>query len=310
MKIVFMGTPDFAVPFLRHLHESSHRVLAVVTQPDRPSGRGRALVPPPVKSAALEFGLPVLQPESVKDPAFADALRALHADVFVVVAFSILPLAVLKASKYGAVNVHGSLLPRYRGAAPVQWAIANGDRESGVTVFLLDEKMDHGPVLEQRTVAIENDDTTESLLEKMVAPGCAALSAALATLESGNFRLSEQNHTESSGARKLKKEDGLIGWERSAAEIHNRIRAFTPWPGGFTFFNGKKVYLRKTGVCSHTASLNPGEIQTDGREMFAGTGEGLLQIIEIQVEGKRSMPVEEFLRGVQRKEILWFKNPD
>lgn len=305
-----MGTPGFAVHFLRHLQESSHRVLAVVTQPDRPSGRGRALVPPPVKSAALDLGLPVLQPESVKDPAFAESLRALDADVFVVVAFSILPAAVLKTSKYGAVNIHGSLLPRYRGAAPVQWAIANGDQESGVTVFLLDEKMDHGPILEQRTVAITEDDTTESLLEKMVAPGCAALDAALATLESGNLRLSAQNHTQSSGAPKLKKTDGLIRWESAAAEIHNRIRAFTPWPGGFTAFNGKTVYLRKTSVRENTGSLKPGEIRIDGKDMFAGTGNGLLQIIEIQVEGKRSMPVEEFLRGVQQKEKLWFKNPD
>lgn len=309
MKIIFMGTPDFAVHFLKHLSNSSHEILAVVTQPDRPSGRGRALTFPPVKAEALELGLPVLQPDSVRDPNFAETLREFQADIFVVVAFSILPPQVLNTSKWGAVNIHGSLLPRYRGAAPVQWAIANGDKESGVTVFLLDEKMDHGPILEQRKVPIENSDTTESLLYKMIVPGCNALDAALNALETGQIHSLEQNHAASSSARKLKKEDGLIFWTQSALQIHNRIRAFTPWPGGFTTLNQKKVYLRKTDALKESFSLQPGEILLRDREMFVGTGEGTLKIMEIQVEGKRSMLVDDFLKGVHQKEKLWFVNP-
>ena len=179
MKIVFMGTPDFAAHFLEHLIASDNEVLAVVTQPDRPAGRGRVLTPPPVKETALKHNLPVLQPTDLKSPEFEADLRKYDADLFVVVAYSILPKNILAVAKFGAVNVHGSLLPKYRGAAPVQRAIADGLLETGVTVFRLDEKMDHGPILAQRTVAIGHQDTTASLLDKMVAPGCDALDDAI-----------------------------------------------------------------------------------------------------------------------------------
>ena len=181
-----MGTPEFAACFLKHLKESDGiDVVGVVTQPDRPAGRGRVLTPPPVKQLALEYGLPVLQPLDLKAPEFEADLRAFGADLFVVVAYSILPKNILAVTKFGAVNVHGSMLPKYRGAAPVQRAIADGLPETGVTVFRLDEKMDHGPILSQKVVKIDHQDTTASLLEKMVAPGCEALDEAIAQLEGG-----------------------------------------------------------------------------------------------------------------------------
>jgi methionyl-tRNA formyltransferase len=293
-----MGTPEFAAEFLKHLAKSEHKVIAVVTQPDKQSGRGMELHSPPVKIAALETGIPVLQPASIKNPEFAEELKKLNVDIFVVVAFSILPKEVLAASRLGAINVHGSLLPKYRGAAPVQWAIANCEEITGLTIFLLDEKMDHGPVLEQREIKIEQDDTTENLLEKMVVPGCDALDSALAKLQNGNFTPIEQNHEQASPAPKLKKEDGLIDWNMSSIQIHKRLCAFTPWPGAYTYLNGQKIFIRKTSV-SHLCSLQPGEISIQKDTVLTGTGNGALAILEIQAEDKKRMPAPAYFRGIK-----------
>jgi len=292
-----MGTPEFSAEFLKHLIKGEHQVIAVATQPDKPMGRGMELHSPPVKLAALEAGIPVLQPNSVKDPAFADELKKFDADIFVVVAFSILPKEVLAASKLGAINIHGSLLPKYRGAAPVQWAIANCEQTTGLTVFLLDEKMDHGPVLEMREIAIEQNDTTEILLKKMVTPGCEALDCALSKLQSGNFTAIEQNHEQASSAPKLKKEDGLIDWNMSAQKIHKRLCAFTPWPGAYTNLNGQKIFIRKTDISPLEKKLNSGEIIIQKNAVFAGTGDGILSILEVQAEGKKRMPAVDYFRG-------------
>ncbi len=297
MRIIFMGTPEFSAEFLRHLIKGGHQVIAVATQPDKSAGRGMELHLPPVKIAALEADIPVLQPNSVKDPAFAEELKKLNADIFVIVAFSILPKEVLAASKLGAINIHGSLLPKYRGAAPVQWAIANGEQTTGLTVFLLDEKMDHGPVLEQREIKIEQNDTTEILLKKMVTPGCEALDSALTKLQGGNFTVLEQNHEQASPALKLKKEDGLINWNMSALQIHKRLCAFTPWPGAYTSLNGQKIFLRKTEISEPEENLKPGEIFIRKNAVFAGTGNGILSILEVQAEGKKRMPAADYFRG-------------
>ncbi len=303
-----MGTPEFAAHFLEHLHSGPHEVIAVATQPDRPVGRGRVLTPPPVKVKALEYGLPVLQPESVKDASFAESLKTFEADLFVVVAFSILPKAVLAASKFGAVNVHGSLLPKYRGAAPVQWAIANGDAETGVSIFRLDEKMDHGPLLEQRKIPIELQDTASSVLDKMVAPGCEALDKALSRIANGETEnLPAQEHEKASPAPKLRKEDGKIDFSKSAIEIHNRIRAFCPWPGGFCELNGKTAYFRKTIPVVKNLNVLPGFAVVENGKLLVGTGDGALEVVEIQLEGKRAMTASEFLRGIQKKDALCFK---
>jgi len=297
MRILFMGTPEFSAEFLKHLLKGEHQVVAVATQPDKPVGRGMELHSPPVKLAALEAGIPVLQPNSVKDPAFAEELKKFNADIFVVVAFSILPKEVLAASKLGAINIHGSLLPKYRGAAPVQWAIANCEQKTGLTVFLLDEKMDHGPVLEMKEITIEQNDTTEILLKKMVVPGCEALDSALAKLQSGNFTAIEQNHEQASPAPKLKKEDALIDWNMSALQIHKRLCAFTPWPGAYTSLNGQKIFIRKTEISELDKKLKPGEIFVNKNTVFAGTANGVLSILEVQAEGKKRMPAADYFRG-------------
>jgi len=292
-----MGTPEFSAEFLKHLLKGEHQVVAVATQPDKPVGRGMELHSPPVKLAALEAGIPVLQPNSVKEPAFAEELKKFNADIFVVVAFSILPKEVLAASKLGAINIHGSLLPKYRGAAPVQWAIANCEQKTGLTVFLLDEKMDHGPVLEMKEITIEQNDTTETLLKKMIAPGSEALDSALAKLQSGNFTAIEQNHELASPAPKLKKEDALIDWNTSALQIHKRLCAFTPWPGAYTSLNGQKIFIRKTEISALDKKLKPGEIFVNKNTIFAGTVNGVLSILEVQAEGKKRMPAADYFRG-------------
>lgn len=307
MKIVFMGTPEFAACFLKYLKESDFAdVVGVVTQPDRPAGRGRVLTPPPVKSLALEYGLPVLQPVDLKAPEFEEELRAFGADLFVVVAYSILPKNILGVAKFGAVNVHGSMLPKYRGAAPVQRAIADGLPSTGVTVFRLDEKMDHGPILAQREIIIDHQDTTASLLEKMVAPGCEALDDAINQLITGTEKDLTQDHAQASGAPKLKKEEGLIDFNLPARVIHNRIRAFNPWPGGYGKLGGRMVYLRVTDTPENGPSLTPGAVAFKDKRFYVGTGEGLLEVIEIQAEGKKPMPVADFMRGIQNHDGLSF----
>lgn len=306
MKIIFMGTPEFASHFLSYLAESSHEVVAVVTQPDRPAGRGKTITPPPVKILAEKLGLPVIQPENLKDPEFESTLLKYKADIFVVVAFSILPKNILGASRYGALNIHGSLLPAYRGAAPVQWAIANGEPKTGVTIFLLDEKMDHGPILEQREVAIDMEDTAQTLLDKMVLPACDGLEQALIKVETNISSVIMQDHNQATGAPKLKKEDGLLDFQKSALELHNRIRGFSPWPGGYSNLQGKKIYLRKTRVFEDSIKLNPGHLLIEKNHLLVGTGSGVLEILEIQAEGKKSMPASDYIKGLHQREGLLF----
>ena len=318
MKIVFMGTPAFASHFLEHLVQTDNEVLTVVTQPDRPSGRGRVPTPPPVKETALRFGLPVLQPVDLKSAEFEQQLRSLGADLFVVVAYSILPKSVLSIAKFGAVNVHGSLLPKYRGAAPVQRAIADGLTETGVTVFRLDEKMDHGPIMSQKVVEISHSDTTATLLDKMVAPGIEALDEAITQLRDGTEKDLPQDHSLASGAPKLSKEEGLLDFNMAAKVIHNRIRAFTPWPLGYAKLSGRTVYLRKVDVVGEVscqigdslrgkiAGLAAGAIAFCENRLFVGTADGILEVIEIQAEGKKPMPAADFMRGIQKREGLSF----
>lgn len=306
MKVIFMGTPEFASHFLSYLVQSNHEVLAVVTQPDRPAGRGKSLTPPPVKILAEKLGLPVIQPENLKDPEFESTLLKYNADIFIVVAFSILPRNILGASRFGALNIHGSLLPAYRGAAPVQWAIANGEPKTGVTIFLLDEKMDHGPILEQREVKIEDDDTAETILNKMVLPAYEGLEDALKKIEAHSSEFMMQNHDLATAAPKLKKEDGLLDFKKSALELHNRIRAFSPWPGGYSNLQGKKIYFRKTKVLQENFGLAEGSVLIEKDRFIVGTSAGALEILEIQAEGKKAMPVSDYVRGLHQKEGLVF----
>jgi methionyl-tRNA formyltransferase len=310
MNIVFMGTPDFSVAFLKKVIEEGHEVKAVVTQPDRPKGRGQKLMPPPIKTSAVELGIPVLQPESLSDDDFCKDLASYNADLFVVVAFSILPKKVLAIPKIGSVNVHGSLLPRYRGAAPVQWAVVNGDKESGVTVFLLDEKMDHGPVLEMMSCPVGEDDTSEDLFNRIMELGCIALGSALKKIESKNYTPIDQNHSAATPARKLKKEDGLIDLNMSTDVIYNKIRGFYPYPICYSYLNDKMFrIIRARKNTQNLDFLSKGELYfNECKDLFLKTADGVIQIFELQLEGKRAMNPIDFYNGLQSREGLLLRS--
>lgn len=311
MKIIFMGTPQFSVEFLQALQQK-HEVVMVVTQPDRPAGRGRVLTPPPVKMAAEELGLPVLQPESLKDSLLADTLAELQADISVVVAFSILPRKLLEITRLGALNLHGSLLPAYRGAAPVQWAVAQGEQESGVTCFRLDEKMDHGPVLVQEKITIPPDMKASELFDQMVPVGVQAVLDALEKLETGSDDALPQNHAQATPAPKLTKEDGLWSAERTVANSYNRFRGFYPWPGTWMKIegmapSGKQVILRIHDCApgsnsAPSVSAGSWKVSQQGDSLLLGCADGVLAVRELQIEGKKRLSAADFLRGVNPAE--------
>src|SRR5215471_13457626 len=245
MKLVFCGTPMFAVPSLERLHAAGFAIQLVVTQPDRPQGRGMAMTAPPVKQSALKLGLPVIQPEKIKkNEEFRAQLQALHPDAIIVVGYGrIIPPWMLELPRYGNINVHASLLPKYRGAAPVQWAIAQGETVTGVTTMLLNEGLDTGDILLQREMEIRSDDTAVTLAPRLAELGADLLVETLLGLEKGNVRPLAQDHSRATLAPILKKEDGEVDFSRSAAEICNRLRGFQPWPGATTQFRGKNLKL-------------------------------------------------------------------
>jgi methionyl-tRNA formyltransferase len=297
MKLIYMGTPGFAVPPLRSLHGAGHDIAAVVTRTDKPAGRGKVLTPPPVKVAARELGLPVLQPKRVRDPAFVDSLRSLAPDVIVVAAYGqILPREILAMPKLGCVNIHASLLPAYRGAAPINWAIIRGDTETGVTIMQMDEGMDTGAILVQERIAMGDRDTAGTVTERLSVLGARAIVSALPRIASGELRPQQQDHNRATMAPLLKKVDGIIDWTSPALEIHNRVRGLTPWPGAYTYLDGKLVKVLETDVMA--GNEGPGVITCPDRDTCAaGTGSGLLRIITLQPEGKKPMTAAEFLRG-------------
>ena len=308
MKILFFGTPEFSAGFLRFLaRETEHEVLGAVTQPDRPAGRGRHLQAPPVKQAALELGLPVLQPEDLKSPEFEAELRAVGADLFVVIAFSILPKNVLAVPRFGSLNLHGSLLPRYRGAAPVQWAVANGETVSGVTLFRLDPRMDHGPVVRRVELPIGEDETAVELFDRMLEAGRPALAEAISALERGEPPL-EQDHSQATKAPKLKKEDGLLDWNRPAREIHNLVRGLQPWPGAWTALDGKTLRVRATKLSDGGPEdgAEPGTLRgtEGGKRLWAKCGDRWIELLRLQPQDKREMLAKEFWCGLRTKENL------
>lgn len=320
MKLVFMGTPDFAVPILESLHASHHRISLVVTQPDRPKGRGRALAAPPVKETALRLGLPVAQPESLKTPEFHEVIRKEAADLLVVVAFRILPESLFPLSRLGAVNVHGSLLPKYRGAAPIQWAIASGEAETGVTIFQLDRQIDHGGILAQARTPIGPEETSADLFDRLRVLGRDLLLEILDDMEAGRARPMEQDHSLSSPAPKLRKEDGRIDWNLPAQAIHDRIRAFNPYPVCYTSQAegprgaGRvlKVYASRVlaeapeALAADQASgppSAPGTVFfTADRHPLVATGGGYLKLVEMQWEGKPRTGGPDFVNGLQPAE--------
>ena len=297
MKLVYMGTPQFAVPPLRALAEAGHEITGIVTRIDKPAGRGRNVAAPPVKAVALQLGLPLYQPKRVREPMFIDALRKLNPDVIVVAAYGqILPKEVLTLPKYGCINIHASLLPAYRGAAPINWAIIRGDKETGITIMQMDEGMDTGGVLMQESHPIDPRDTSGTLTETLSELGARLITKSLPLVESGILKPMVQYESKATLAPLLKKEDGLVDWTLPAADIHNRVRGFSPWPGAYTFLDGGMIKILETDVLpgeGEPARMHEGEDNT----LVVGTGRGLLLILSIQPAGKKPMHAADFLRG-------------
>ena len=297
MRIVFMGTPQFACPTLSTLIERGERVVAVVTQPDRPKGRGQQTLPPPVKLLAQQHHIPVLQPVKVRQPEAVEQIRALQPDLIVVVAFGqILPKALLEIPRYGCINVHASLLPRYRGAAPLNWCIINGETQSGVTTMLMDVGLDTGDMLLKRATPIDPDEDTTTLHDRLSQMGAELLAETLELLAAGGLAPEKQDEALTCYAPMLKKEDGLIDWNRDAATIKNLVRGMTPWPGAYSQVDGKllKVFRVQTGAGDGT----PGEVLSAGRDgIEVACGKGSVIIHELQLEGKKRLPAHEFLAG-------------
>lgn len=299
MRIVFMGTPDFAVPSLEALLKSDDQVVGVVTQPDRPKGRGQEVIPSPVKAVCQREGIPVLQPLKMKDPAFLDALRVWKPDIIAVTAFGrILPPVILALPPRGCINVHGSLLPKYRGAGPVQWAIIRGERETGITTMFMAEGMDTGDMLLRETVEIRPDDTAGTLAPRLADVGGRLLVETLRRLKAGTLTPERQDDSQATMAPLLKKEDGLIDWTLSAQEIAHRVRGLSPWPGAYTYVNGERWTLCRVSVGEESPQAAAGIVTKVTKDRIdVATGAGTIQILDIQPSNSRRMTVAQYLAG-------------
>jgi len=301
LKVVFMGTPAFSIPTLKALIESGCNILAVITQPDKPVGRGRKVSFNPIKELALEKDLKIYQPQKVKDEEFIEEMREIEADIFVVVAFGqILPKALIDIPPMGAINIHGSLLPAYRGAAPINWAIANGEQVTGVTTMVIDEGLDSGDMLLKREITIGDDDNAAILYDKLAKEGSELLIETLEGLTSNSIKREKQNDSLASYAPLLKKEDGLIDWSSDASSIINQVKGMLPWPTAHTSIKGKslKIFraLKRDGQGEPGAVIN---VTKDLLEVASGVGS--IEILELQLEGKKRMKSTDFMRGVQIK---------
>jgi methionyl-tRNA formyltransferase len=295
-----MGTPDFAVPALKKLLQAGEQVLAVLTQPDRRKGRGRAPAFSPVKEAARHYNLPVLQPQTLLDPEVRKTLSALGPDVFIVVAYgSLLPQAVLDIPSWGAINIHASLLPRFRGAAPIQWAVISGEAETGVTTMRLDAGLDTGDILLQRSTPIGPQDTSQTLHDRLGVLGADLLVETLQALRRGTLRPVRQDPEQATYAPPLKKEQGRLDWSLTARELDCRVRGLTPWPRAFTFLRGKRLIVHRARPVAVSAPGAPGMITTlDDPAIRILTGRGSLELLEVQLEGHRRLSSREFLKGL------------
>ena len=298
MRVVFLGTPEFAVPSLNAL-ATEHEIVAVFTQPDRPKGRGNHLAESPIKIAAAALGIPVHQPERVRRVPNPELLASFTSDLMVVVGYGqIIPQQIIDLPKHGILNVHASLLPKYRGAAPIQWAIAKGEKRTGVTIMQIDAGLDTGDMLLAHLLAIEPDETAPELSTRLAPLGANLLLEAICGIEAGTIHREKQNDAEATLAPILTKEDGLIDWLRPAPVIYNRMRGFTPWPGAYTTFRGGQLLLTRARPTADHVALEPGHIRTDNRRLFAGCGERTtLEILEVQLPGKNRMSAEAFLNG-------------
>lgn len=297
MKIIFMGTPDFAAASLEALIASRHEIQAVVTQPDKPKGRKGELTPSPVKVIAKREGIKVYQPLKVRDEEFVKTLRAYNPDVMVVVAFGqIIPLSILQMPKFGCVNIHGSLLPKYRGAAPIQWAVLDGEKETGITTILMDEGIDTGDILLKKTIKIDADETSGSLFDKLMALGAKTILETLDELEKGSLTPTKQEESPTAYAKMLTKAMGLIDFTRPAKELDCFVRGMDPWPSAYTLLSGKTLKLWK--VRPVEGSGKAGSVIGIGKESFTvACGKGAIEVLEVQLEGKKRMSAGDFLKG-------------
>lgn len=305
MRVIFMGTPDFATGTLEEIVLAGHEVVGVVTQPDKPKGRGKNLMPTPVKEVAMKYNLPVYQPKKVREPEFVEVLRGLKPDVMVVAAFGqIISKEILEMPKYGCINVHASLLPAYRGAAPIQWAVINGDKESGVTIMQMDEGIDTGDMIEKVVVPIAEDETGGSLFDKLSQAGAKLCVKVLQDLEDGKaVREKQPEESTTPYAKMIDKKMGAIDWEKPAKEIEQLIRGLNPWPSAYTKLQGKTLKIWKAEVLEQDSKEAPGQIAEVTKDSIAvQTGQGLLKVLELQLEGKKRMDAASFLRGYALKE--------
>ncbi len=298
-KIVFMGTPDFSVPTLKALFEEEEKVVAVVAQPDRPRGRGKKIVAPPVKIEAERHGCLVLQPDKASREEFVEQIRELSPDLFVVVAYGhILSKKILSIPRIGAINIHASLLPKYRGAAPIQWAVINGEKETGVTTMWMDVGMDTGDMLMSSRVTIEPDDTAAALHDRLSLTGAQLLIETINRLKDGALKSVPQNPGHATYAPMLKKEDGRIDWAKSASELDCFVRGMSPWPGAFTTISGKTLKIYKVKVVSGHAEARPGAtIPSFPGDLYVAAGKGILSLMEVQAPSGKRLKIQDFLRG-------------
>jgi methionyl-tRNA formyltransferase len=295
MNLIFLGTPSFAVPTLEAIVAAGHHVLAVFTQPDRPKGRGGQVAAPPVKETALRLGLPVHQPERVRRPEVVEQLKQLNPDAMVVVGYGqIIPQSIIDIPRHGIINVHASLLPKYRGAAPIQWAIANGEKRTGITTMRIDAGLDTGDMLLKWETEIGPEENALELGERLATAGAQLLVRTLCE----NPTPVKQDPTEATLAPILKKEDGIIDWSRPAEKIYNRVRGFLPWPGAYSFFGDRGFHIWKARVAGEPGSGHPGRLRPLKKRLVIDCGaDTVLEAIEVQIEGRKRMAAEAFLNG-------------
>ncbi len=298
MKIIFSGTPDFAVPALQMLIDSKHEICAVYTQPDRPAGRGRKLTPSPVKKLALAANIPVFQPETLKTEEDIKQLESFDADLMIVVAYGLmLPQAVLDAPKYGCINIHGSLLPRWRGAAPIHRAVMAWDKKTGVTIMQVIKKLDAGDMLHKEQCVIEPTQTSSDLHDKLAELGAIGLAKVLDQIEQGIVVAEKQDEALMTYAAKLEKSEAVLDWNLSAVELDRKIRGLNSWPVAQTLFDGKVLRIWRAVIDENTNNLSAGKVTKQGKRMVVGTGDGTLDLLEVQLPGGKRMGIHAFLNS-------------
>lgn len=309
MRVIFMGTPDFAVGTLEEIIKAGHEVVLVVSQPDKAVGRSKALRYTPVKECALEHGIEVYQPQKVRDSECIERLRTYHPDIIIVEAFGqIIPRAILDMPRYGCVNVHASLLPKYRGAAPIQWAVINGDAVTGVTTMRMDEGLDTGDMILKEEVKIRADETGGSLFDRLSEVGAKLCVRTMEAIDAGTATYTPQDNSQATHTAKIYKEMGSIDWKQGAKEIECLIRGLDPWPSAYTRLGDKMLKIWKAQVVSEESGAEPGCIvKVEKDHILVQTGKGMLAISELQLEGKKRMPVEAFLNGYEIEEGTYFK---